>query len=204
MKIENLVIVTGMSGAGKTSFLNSLEDLGYLTLNNIPASFCRIIFEQYNFSREYSEQSFKIAIGIGVRSKDGVEEYKNFLKFIEQNFKNYEIIFLDAADDIIIKRYTLTRRKHPMDSYSILEGIKKEREIMSEVMNTSTRIIDTSHINNKILLEKIKQIEQEKGSEFKELTIHLQSFGYKYGMPIDLDLVFDLRFLRNPYYEAEL
>lgn len=201
--IESLIIVTGLSGAGKTAALNIFEDMEYITMDNIPCNFATIILEKYN-SEINNEKHKKIALGIDVRSFGKIEEYLNFINYIENNFKNYELIFLDASNEVILNRYNLTRRRHPVVAATLLESIVEEREMMAVIEEHATRIIDTSFISAKQLGEKIKEGQYSKNRDMGKINIHVQSFGYKYGMPIDLDLAFDVRFLPNPYYIPEL
>ncbi len=206
--IESLVIVTGLSGAGKTSVLNFLEDMDYLTMDNLPCILGKFIIEKYSVNhkdiKRKKEKINKIAIGLDIRSFEKITEYLDFLDFVKKVIPNNEIIFLEASDEAILNRYNLTRRKHPLEFSTLLESIKKERDIMYKIRIRATKIIDTSYLSTKQLGEKIKENYYLKNKELKELNIHLQSFGFKYGMPIDLDLVFDVRFLPNPYYIKEL
>ncbi|MGL6065353.1 MAG: RNase adapter RapZ [Fusobacteriaceae bacterium] len=208
MAIESLVIVTGLSGAGKTSVLNFLEDMDYLTMDNLPCTLGKFIIEKYSLDHEelksQKEEINKIAIGLDIRSFEKISEYINFLDFVKKVIPNNEIIFLEATDEAILNRYNLTRRKHPLEFSTLLENVKQERDIMYKIRERATKIIDTSYLSAKQLGEKIKENYYLKNKDLNELNIHLQSFGFKYGMPIDLDLVFDVRFLPNPYYIKEL
>lgn len=201
--IESLIIVTGLSGAGKTAALNIFEDLEYITMDNIPCNFATIILGKYN-SEVDNKRHKKIALGIDARSFGKIGEYLSFIDYIESNFTRYEIIFLDASNEAILNRYNLTRRRHPIVADTLLESITKERELMSPVKEHATRIIDTSFLSAKELGAKIKEGYYSINHEAERINIHVQSFGYKYGMPIDLDLAFDVRFLPNPYYIPEL
>ncbi|MGL4687824.1 MAG: RNase adapter RapZ [Fusobacteriaceae bacterium] len=204
MAIESLVIVTGLSGAGKTSVLNFLEDMDYLTMDNLPCTLGKFIIEKYSVNHKEPRikkgKINKIAIGLDIRSFKEISEYLEFLDFVKETVPNNEIIFLEALDEVILNRYNLTRRKHPLEFNTLLENIKKERDIMYKIRERATKIIDTSYLSTKQLGEKIKENYFLKNKDLNELNIHLQSFGFKYGMPIDLDLVFDVRFLPNPYY----
>ncbi|MGL5123182.1 MAG: RNase adapter RapZ [Fusobacteriaceae bacterium] len=208
MAIESLVIVTGLSGAGKTSVLNFLEDMDYLTMDNLPCTLSKFIIEKYSVNhkelRIKKGKINKIAIGLDIRSFEEISEYLEFLDFVKEMIPNNEIIFLEASDEMILNRYNLTRRKHPLEFSTLLENIKNERDIMYGIRERATKIIDTSYLSAKQLGEKIKENYYLKNKDLNELNIHLQSFGFKYGMPIDLDLVFDVRFLPNPYYIKEL
>lgn len=202
-KIESLIVVTGISGAGKTAALNSLEDMEYLTMDNIPCNFATLILEGY-ISEIKRGKLDKIALGMDVRSFGEVEEYHNFLNNMEKHLGDFQVIFLDASNEAILNRYNLTRRRHPVVADTLLESIENEREIMSSIKERATRVIDTSFTSAKQLSEKLKESYYFNHKDAEKINIHLQSFGYKYGMPIDLDLAFDVRFLPNPYYIPEL
>lgn len=195
MNKKNIVIVTGLSGGGKTTALNVLEDLGYYTMDNLPC----------DVGATFLKSSFdKIALGMDIRSFKKVDEFIKFLKILKKDLEvEYSIIFIEASDEVILNRYNLTRRKHPVIETTLLKSIKKEREIMNRVKELSTGIIDTSNDKPRELGEKLKSV-LLLTEDIKDINIHIQSFGFKYGIPIDVDLVFDVRFLPNPYYIDEL
>lgn len=203
LKIESLIVVTGISGAGKTAALNSLEDMGYLTMDNIPCNFATLILEKY-MDEIKNNKVDKIALGMDVRSFTEVEEYHRFLNSLGKDLEDFQVVFLDASDEAILNRYNLTRRRHPVVANTLLESIEAERETMSGVKERATRVIDTSFTSAKQLSEKFKESYYFSHKDAEKINIHVQSFGFKYGMPIDLDLVFDVRFLPNPYYIPEL
>lgn len=195
------VIVTGMSGAGKTSALKFLEDINYFCVDNMPPAllpkFAELCYEQDGgFER--------VAIGIDIRGGKLFYDLFSVLFEMQENGYDYEILFLDASDSVLIKRYKETRRSHPLSRRgSIKEGISKEREMLREVKAKATYIIDTSNVLTRELKEQINRIFQD-NEKFESLVITVCSFGFKYGIPADSDLVFDVRFLPNPYYIPEL
>ncbi|MEG2337833.1 MAG: RNase adapter RapZ [Clostridium sp.] len=195
------LIVTGLSGAGKTQAIRCLEDLNYFCIENIPPS---LIPKFAELSYKVNDKVEKIAIVIDVRGGKFFDELFNGLCELNNMGYKYEILFLDASDETLVKRFKESRRTHPLSKKGrILTGIQEERNKLSEVREKADHVIDTSNLSTKGLKEKIKSIygtwEREDG-----FIINVMSFGFKYGMPIDADLVFDVRFLPNPYYIDEL
>lgn len=196
------VIVTGLSGAGKTQAIRNLEDLGYFCVDNLPPT---LIPKFAEACYQTDGRIDKIALVIDIRGGkffDDLFESLNYLK--EQGYK-YEILFLDASDEVLIKRFKESRRKHPLaPDGRILNGISMERNKLREVKDRANNIIDTSKLATRELREEITKIYAEEGQVETELMITVLSFGFKYGIPVDSDLVFDVRFLPNPYYIPEL
>lgn len=187
----NLVIVTGMSGAGKSSSLKFLEDMGFFCVDNLPP---------FLISKFLDSNLKRIAIGIDIR---GGELFDDLFMNLEK-LDSYKILFLDAADDVLIKRFKETRRIHPLAKNDrVITGISQERKILQEVKSKADYIIDTSYMRTNELKEKINDIfiAQKK---FDSMIINIISFGFKHGIPHDSDLVFDVRFLPNPFYISEL
>ncbi|MEZ3503767.1 MAG: RNase adapter RapZ [Lachnospiraceae bacterium] len=196
-----LVIVTGMSGAGKATALKILEDTGYFCVDNLPVPFIDKFAE---LTASGNSEITKVAIGIDVRSGKVLSRLEQILEQLTGQGIPYEILFLDASDEVLVKRYKETRRMHPLaESGRIEQGIALERERLVFLKKHADYIIDTS----KLLVRELKQ-ELDKifvqNREFKNLMITVMSFGFKYGIPSDADLVFDVRFLPNPYYYEEL
>ena len=194
------VIVTGMSGAGKTTVLKFLEDINYFCADNLPPAPLLKFAELFEQGTEID----KVALGIDIRGGKLFEDFFQGLSQLTENGYDYEILFLDASDECLIKRFKETRRSHPLSKGgSIAEGIQKERAILEQVKKRADYIIDTSNILTRELKEKINDI-FVLHEAFDSLMITVGSFGFKYGIPIDSDLVFDVRFLPNPFYIPEL
>lgn len=193
-----LIIITGMSGAGKTVAMRSLEDLGFFNIDNLPPSLLPKFLELV----KESDKLNKVALAIDLRSRAFYADVINTLGDLSNN-NNARIIFLDASDEELVSRYKETRRAHPLARNGrILEGIQKERELLTEVRRSADKVIDTTNLSPKQLREEMFQLFEV--SEDKSFHIEMMSFGFKYGVPIDADIVMDVRFLPNPYYIPEL
>lgn len=195
-----LVIITGMSGAGKTVAIQSFEDMGYFCVDNMPPSLIPKFWELIKESGKVT----KIALVVDLRSRDFFEEIQNMLIEIENTgMIDTSTLFLDASDAELVSRYKETRRTHPLAMEGLItEGIRKERAILEDLKLRATMVIDTTDLTPRQLREKINH-------EFKtntDLGFHVEmvSFGFKYGLPIDADIVMDVRFLPNPHYIPEL
>lgn len=196
-----LVIVTGMSGAGRSTALKILEDAGYFCVDNLPIPFVDKFAE---LTASGNSEITKVAIGIDIRSGKSLGQLEQILEHLTGQSIPYEVLFLDASDEVLVKRYKETRRIHPLaESGRIEQGIALERERLAFLKKHADYIIDTS----KLLVRELKQ-ELDKifvqNRAFKNLMITVLSFGFKYGIPNDADLVFDVRFLPNPYYYENL
>jgi len=194
-----IVIVSGMSGAGKSSALHFLEDAEYFCVDNLQISLIKP-FAEISMDGSSAEIT-KIALGIDIRSGDQLDRLEGILKELENNGVKFEILFLDASDETLIKRYKETRRTHPLAGPNgrVEDGIALERKKMAILKKKADYIIDTSQLFTHDLKKEISRIFiQDK--TFKNLYITVLSFGYKYGIPTDADLVMDVRFLPNPYY----
>lgn len=196
------VIVTGMSGAGKSTALKMLEDAEYFCVDNLPIplidKFAHLTIE--NSAGEIQ----KAALGIDIRSGQSLKELHEKLKLMTLSGIDYEILFLDASDEVLVKRYKETRRSHPLAGRERIEyGIQKERGQMEFLKRQANYILDTSQLLTRELKAEIDRI-FVKNQKFRNLMVTVLSFGFKYGIPGDSDLVFDVRFLPNPYYVEEL
>ena len=195
-----LVIITGMSGAGKTVAIQSFEDMGYFCIDNMPPNLIPKFWELIKESGKVT----KMALVVDLRSRSFFEEIQNMLVEIENtDFIDTSILFLDASDEELVARYKETRRTHPMAMNGLVtEGIRKERAILNDLKMQASVIIDTTTLTPRQLREKINQTFKTKGDQ--GFRIEFVSFGFKYGLPIDSDIVMDVRFLPNPHYIPEL
>ena len=195
------VILTGMSGAGKSSVLKFFEDIGYFCVDNLPSS---LIPKFIELCEKPGTEIEKVAIGIDIRGGKLFDDFFTYLSEIKNENHSFEILFLDCSDEVLLKRYKETRRRHPLaKGERLIAGIVRERELLCDIRRKSDYIIDTSNILSRQLKQKINDIFLE-NKEFDSLMINILSFGFKYGIPSDADLVFDVRFLPNPFYVDEL
>ena len=196
-----LVIVTGMSGAGKTVAIQSFEDLGYFTIDNMPPT----LVPKFLQLVEGTTDNDKLALVVDMRSRSFFLQIQNVLDELEQNENiDFKILFLDAADKELVARYKETRRSHPLAADGrILDGIKLERELLAPLKNLSQNVVDTTDLTPRELRKTISE-QFSNQADMQSFRIEVMSFGFKYGLPLDADLVFDVRFLPNPYYKPEL
>jgi UPF0042 nucleotide-binding protein len=196
------VVISGLSGAGKTQAIRCLEDLGYFCVDNLPAT---LIPKFAEACYQTDGKIDKIALVIDIRGGKFFDDLFQSLNFLKDQNLEYEILFLDAKDETLIKRFKESRRKHPLAPEGrILNGITMERNRLKEVKDRANNIIDTTKLSPRELREKLIGIYSEDGQVENELMITVLSFGFKYGIPVDSDLVFDVRFLPNPFYIPEL
>lgn len=191
------VIVTGMSGAGKSTALKMLEDMGYFCVDNLPIPLLPGFVQMLENT---DTEMKKVALGLDVRSGQDLTGLRENLEEMDRNRVGYEILFLDANDAVLVKRYKETRRQHPLSGSGRVDtGIAKEREKILFLKMKATYILDTSKMLTRELRIELEKIFVD-GQSFCNLYITVMSFGFKYGIPQDADLVFDVRFLPNPYY----
>ncbi|MDY3248896.1 MAG: RNase adapter RapZ [Candidatus Choladocola sp.] len=195
------VIVTGMSGAGKSTALKTLEDLGYFCADNIPLP----LLEKFAELTSPTESEYsKIALGVDIRAGIEIKGMQTALERLTMKGISYEILYLDASDPVLLKRYKETRRSHPLARDGrIDEGIVRERAALEFLKKQADYIIDTSTLLTRELRSELEKIFVN-SVEYRNIYVTILSFGFKYGIPADSDLVFDVRFLPNPYYVDEL
>jgi UPF0042 nucleotide-binding protein len=196
------VIVTGMSGGGKATAIHMLEDAGFYCVDNLPVSLIEKFTELV--SMPGSEIS-KVVLGVDARLGQSFEGVAGLIDSLKERGIPVEVLFMDASDEVLIKRYKETRRIHPMNTAGdrLEDGIQKEREVLAEVKKKADYVIDSSNLLTRELKEELDRI-FVKNEEYNSLMVNILSFGFKYGIPSDADLVFDVRFLPNPYYIEEL
>ena len=193
---RNLVIVTGMSGAGRSTALKTLEDFGYFCVDNLPTEFLMKLFDMAGDSGK------NLAVGLDSRAGAGIEKLKDDIPALKA--LGVKILFLEASDEILVRRYKETRRSHPLAGDDrVEEGISRERVGMKFLKDNADYIIDTSRLVTRELRAELHRIFAE-NEDFNNFQITVLSFGFKYGIPNDADLVFDVRFLPNPFYVPEL
>ncbi len=197
----DLIIVTGLSGSGKTQAMNCLEDLAYYCIDNLPPA---LISDFMQLVAQGNIQMQKAAFGIDIRGGEFFDDLKNGLEDLEKAGANYKVLFLEASDSVLIRRYKETRRVHPLSlsGGGIQDGIREERQRLHDIRKSADYIIDTSNMKVAQFHEELRNVLASK--EATGFTITVQSFGYKRGIPLDADIVFDMRFLPNPFYVQSL
>lgn len=195
------IIITGMSGAGKSRAVDALEDIGFYCVDNLPVSLIPIFYELFKQSKNYNS---KVAVVTDIRSGDTLDSLPKILDEMKSKKQDYKVLFLDAKDYVLVRRYKETRRRHPLsnDYNSIRQSLSHERDMLRHIKQVSNYIIDTSLLSTAQLKNRISNLFL--GDSSKSLLINCISFGFKYGLPPESDLVFDVRFLPNPFYIDEL
>ena len=190
------VILTGMSGSGKSTALKMIEDMGYYCVGNLPIS----LVESFVDLSENDPELDKVAINVDIRSGQNIGDLTAVLDRLQERGKSFEMLFLESEDSVIIKRYKETRRTHPLaEGGRVEQAISRERERLQPIKRRADYILDTSQLLTRELQAELKKMFVE-NQTYKNLYITVLSFGFKYGIPTDADLVFDVRFLPNPYY----
>jgi len=196
-----LMIVTGTSGSGKTQALKCLEDLGFFCVDNLPPA----LFQKFTeLCAQPGKDVKKVALGIDIRERAFFDDLLSNLEYLQSHGSHVELLFLEAQDDILVRRFSESRRPHPLlPQRPVIEGIQLERERLQGLRSRAHRVLDTSTFSVHDLKAWMIKHYREK-SEEQTLKINLLSFGYKLGVPVDVDMVFDVRFLRNPHFVPEL
>ncbi len=191
---SQFIIVTGLSGAGKSTAIKALEDIGYYCVDNLPLSLMK------TFARlclNYSQPMEKVALGIDIREGDSLKDLPHIMEELRQQGIETEILFLYAREEVLIKRFKETRRPHPLQNESLEGSITREKRVMEPIKAISRYVIDTSEATPHTLKAQIKDLF---GSEKEEMLVYVHSFGFKHGAPPNLDLMLDVRFLPNPHF----
>ena len=195
------VIVTGMSGAGKSTVMNTLEDFGYFCVDNLPVPMVRKFYELMRNSMGDFEN---VALGIDIRNGEALEEMEGILSFFNATKNKVEILYMEASDNVLIKRFKETRRLHPLFQQGrVEEGLKEERKRLKFLKSKADYIIETDNLLVRDLHAEIEKIFVD-NKAYSNLFVNVVSFGFKHGIQVDSDLVFDVRFMPNPYYEEAL
>jgi len=196
--VRKFIIITGISGAGKSSALRTFEDMGYYCIDNLPCNLIPDVMEM--FDKEKRER--KIAMTIDIREEEFFDYFEKSLEILKNKNKKYTLLFLEAKKEIITRRYEETRRVHPLQKigFTLNDALDKEIEMLRNIKEKANLVIDTSELTIWDLRRKLKDIFEEK----IKMKIEIITFGFKYGIPTQLDLLFDVRFLPNPHYVEEL
>lgn len=196
------VVITGMSGAGKSLAMRCLEDLGYYCVDNMPPM---LLGKFAELCCQTDSKIDKVALVIDTRGGEMFADAAVCIDSLEKGGNNCEILFLDADDGILVKRYKESRRKHPLSADGrLLEGIARERDLLSDIREQADYVVNTSDMQPRALKEYLTNLFGQEYDQERSLSVNVVSFGFKYGLPMDADLVFDVRFLPNPFYIPEL
>jgi RNase adapter protein RapZ len=192
-----IVVVTGLSGAGKSTALRALEDLDYFCVDNLPLPLAEKFIELLRMQKEVE----KVALVVDAREGEFLAGHREVFQALREREHTVEVLFLDAADDTLLRRFSETRRRHPLAGDDLREGITRERKLLAALREDSEAIVDTANLN----VHQLKGIIQERyGRTGGALSVTLLSFGYKHGLPAEADIVVDVRFLANPYFVESL
>lgn len=190
-----IVIVTGLSGAGKSTALRALEDIEFTCVDNIPVP---LVTQMVDHLAHEGDRD-KLAIAIDARQRRALTAWQQTITKLRSSGHRLEVMFLDASDQVLLRRFSETRRRHPLSGDDVLDGIRRDRELMAE-MRQGAAIVDTSQLNT----HQLKAIIQDRYGGTGKLAVTIVSFGFKHGLPLEFNLVFDVRFLPNPYFEPSL
>jgi RNase adapter protein RapZ len=190
-----IVIVTGLSGAGKSTALRALEDIEFTCVDNIPVP---LVVQMVDHLAHEGDRD-KLAIAIDARQRRSLAAWQQTIKELRSSGHRLEVMFLDASDEVLLRRFSETRRRHPLSGDDLMDGIRRDRELMAE-MRQGAAIVDTSQLNT----HQLKAIIQDRYGGTGKLAVTFVSFGFKHGLPLEFNLVFDVRFLPNPYFEPAL
>jgi UPF0042 nucleotide-binding protein len=196
-----IVIITGLSGSGKSTAVRALEDEGFFCLDNLPVSLVATFVELVEHSREDIRD---VALVMDIRSRDFIKGYDQVFQDLTSAGHSVMIFYFDATDEVLIRRFSETRRRHPVEGASVPEGIRFERDQLAGLRRIATAIIDTSDMNVHRLKEVVISSVKGEDEPSREMQVNLQSFGFRYGLPLESDLVMDVRFLPNPYFVTSL
>ncbi len=196
-----IVVITGLSGSGKSTAVKALEDEGFFCIDNLPVMLIPTFIELLDRSKD---QVRDVALGMDIRGRDFLKGGDEVLKGLRESGHQIEVLFFNATDEVLIRRFSETRRRHPaLAGVSVAEAIRFERECLDSLQRISTRIFETSEMNVHQLKEMV--LAYIRGEEWtRRLIVHIQSFGFRYGIPLDSDLVIDVRFLPNPFFVETL
>lgn len=202
-----IVIITGMSGAGKSMALNYLEDMGYFCVDNLPPQLLPELIKAYTHQREGDAETIdpqRLAFGIDVRSANSFDDLQPNLDLIRKLGVTYRVIYLEATDRVLVNRYKESRRNHPLaQGKGLSRAIELERERLQGLRGLASEVIDTTEISPNELRNRLYELLSSRDRD-ERMTLFIQSFGFKYGIPVDCDCVLDVRFIPNPFYVREL
>jgi UPF0042 nucleotide-binding protein len=201
MRTVRIVIITGLSGSGKSTVIRALEDIGFYCVDNLPV----VLLPKFLSVQSAPEQGIsQVALVMDLREKSFLDQYQHIFAQLKKRGYTIEILFLDSTDDVLVHRFSETRRIHPLTPQgTIMEGIQMEREKLTPLKNMADWVIDTTSLNVHQLKDVIQRAYATNGV-LRRLLIYVTSFGYRYGIPVDADIVFDVRFLPNPYFVEDL
>ena len=198
---KSIIFVTGLSGAGRSEVMKALEDLDFFCVDNLPLA---LLSDLSKLSNSPKEPEQRLAVSLDVRGNDFFTGFLSTIDNLENSTASNTILFLDCADEVLVRRYSETRRRHPIhESESLLECITKERALLSEIRARANYVLDTSSMKTNELRNRIGKLILNRDVS-SDIIINVMSFGYKNGVPLDADFMFDVRFLDNPYYKTEL